>query len=215
MISIGIHQRTVAQDIEVHRLKTLNIALKEWSATIDALASGDQLFLLRKGGIRETNRHFEMTHRRFLLYPTHFHEAGRLLKPEFRDLVDTDTPVAGDAVTFTAWAEVADVLSVNHAEQLEALSSFHVWTDEFMNKRIAWKPRHAADLIVLRTHKLINPVDIPIAPHHKGCKSWVDIEPSIDVGASIPAMPDAEWEKQATRIRMLLSETTAKSIRAT
>ena len=54
----------------------LNIALKEWSATIDALASGDQLFLIRKGGIRETNRHFELPHRRFLLYPTHFHEAG-------------------------------------------------------------------------------------------------------------------------------------------
>ena len=50
---------------------TLNIALKEWSATIDALTSGHQLFLLRKGGIRETNRHFELANHRFLLYPTH------------------------------------------------------------------------------------------------------------------------------------------------
>ena len=43
------------------------------------------------------------------------------------------------------------MLSINHAEQMEALSGFHVWTDEFVNKRIAWKPLHAADLIVLRT----------------------------------------------------------------
>ncbi len=195
--------------------RTLDIALKEWSATIDALASCDQLFLLRKGGIRETNRHFEMAHRRFLLYPTHFHEAGQLLKPEFQHLVDSDAPVTGDTVTFTAWAEVSDVLSVNSAEQLEALSSFHVWTDEFVNKRIAWKPRHAADLIVLKTYRLIDPVQIPIAPHHKGCKSWVDIDPPIDVSTSIPAIPDADWEKQAARIRLLLSETTAKSIPAT
>ena len=190
----------------------LNIALKEWSATIDALTSGDQLFLLRKGGIRETNRHFEMTHRRFLLYPTHFHEADRLLKPDFHHLVDPDAPIADDTVTFTAWAEVADALSVNDAQSLEALSDLHVWTDEFVNKRVAWKPRHAADLIVLKSYRLTEPVQIPIAPHHKGCKSWVDIDPSIDIGTSIPAMPDADWEKQATRIRLLLSEVSAKPV---
>ena len=193
---------------------TLNIALKEWSATIDALSSGDQIFLLRKGGIRETNRHFEMAHRRFLLYPTHFHEADRLLKPEFQHLIDSDAPVADDSVTFTALAEVADVLSVNYAEQLEALSDFHIWTDEFVNKRIAWKPRHAAELIVLKTYRLAEPVQIPVAPHHKGCKSWVDIDPPIDLATSIPAMPHAEWEKHAARIRILLSEMTAESIPA-
>ncbi len=190
----------------------LNIALKEWSATIDALASGDQLFLLRKGGIRETNRHFEMAHRRFLLYPTHFHEADRMLKPRFQHLVDHDAPIDHNSVTFTAWAEVADVLSVKDAQSLEALLDLHVWTDEFVNKRIAWKPRHAADLIVLKTYRLTEPVQIPIAPHHKGCKSWVDIDPSIDIETSIPAMPDADWEKHATRIRLLLSEVSANPV---
>lgn len=184
----------------------LSIALKEWSATIDALASGDQLFLLRKGGIRESNRHFEMAHRRFLLYPTHFHEADRLLKPAFQHLVDYAASVAGDAVTFTAWAEVADVLSVNDDEQMEALSDLHVWTNEFVNKRIAWKPRHAADLIVLRTYRLIDPIQIPVAPHHKGCKSWVDIDPPIDVTRSFPAISDDKWEDRLREIRLLLSE---------
>ena len=192
----------------------LNTALKEWSATIDALASGDQIFLLRKGGIRETNRHFEMAHRHFLLYPTHFHEADRLLKPEFNHLVDPDASVACDTVTFTAWAEVADVLSVNHAEQLEALSDLHVWTDEFVNKRIAWKPRHAADLIVLRTYRLIDPVQIPVAPHHKGCKSWVDIDPPTDVAGSFPAIPDEEWEDRLREIRLLLSEASVNPVPA-
>jgi len=192
----------------------LNIALKESSATIDALASGDQLFLLRKGGIRESNRHFEMAHRRFLLYPTHFHEADQLLKPEFKHLVDSDASAANDTVTFTVWSEVADVLSVNYAEQLEALSDFHVWTDEFVNKRIAWKPRHAADLIVLRTHRLIDPVQIPVAPHHKGCKSWVDIDPPIDLTASFPAIPDEQLEDRLREIRLLLSEASVKPVPA-
>ena len=186
--------------------ETINIALKEWSATIDALASGDQLFLLRKGGIRESNRYFEIAHRRFLLYPTHFHEAHRLLKPEFQHLVDCGTTNVGETVTFTAWAEVAHVLSVNDTESLESLSDFHIWADEFVNKRIAWKPRHAADLIVLKTYRLTHPTHIPIEPSHKGCKSWVDIEPTIDIAASTPAIPDAEWEDRAQEIRLLLSD---------
>ena len=194
---------------------TLNIALKEWSATIDALAAGDQTFLLRKGGIREPSRHFELPHRCFLLYPTHFHEADRLLKPEFQHLVDYDASIDGHTVTFTAWAEVADVLSVNHAEQLEALSDLYVWTDEFVNKRIAWKPRHSADLIVIKTFKLLQPISIPVAPHHKGCKSWVDIDSSVDIENSVPAMPNSEWEKRAVSIRILLSETSPKPVPAT
>ena len=190
----------------------LNIALKEWSATIHALASGDQLFLLRKGGIRETNRHFEITHRRFLLYPTHFHEVDRLLKPEFKHLVDYNAPVAGDTVTFTVWAEVIDVLSVNHTEQLEALSGLHVWTDEFVNKRIAWKPRHAADLIILKTYILDNPLSITVQPHHKGCKSWVNIDPSIDVSASSPATPGYAWDQRVREIRQLIAEKSAQLV---
>ena len=192
----------------------LNIALKEWSATIDALASGDQLFLLRKGGIRETNRHFELPHRRFLLYPTHFHEADLLLKPKFQHLVDSTDSVARETVVFKAFAEVADVLSVNDADALDALSELHIWSDEFVTKRIAWKPRHAADLIVLKTYTLSTPVRLPVEPHHKGCKSWVDIDPPIDVTASFPAIPDQVWEDRLREIRLLLSETSANPVPA-
>ena len=193
----------------------LNTALKEWSATIDALASGDQIFLLRKGGIRETNRHFEMAHPHFLLYPTHFHEMDGLLKPEFRHLIDSDLIAASHTVTFSAWAEVADVLSINHVEQLDALRSLHVWTDQFVNKRITWKPRHPANLIMLKTYRLTEPVTIPVEPHHRGCKSWVDIDPSINATASVPATSRAKWDQQAARIRMLLSETSTEPIPAT
>ena len=190
----------------------LNTALKEWSATIDALASGNQIFLLRKGGIREANRHFEMVHRRFLLYPTHFHEASRMLKSRFQHLTDSASSPVSDTVTFSTWAEVADVLRVNDVEPLEALSDFHIWTDEFIAKRIGWKPLHSADLILLKTYKLSEPIRIAVEPHHKGCKSWVDIAPSIDISASMPVMPDSEWEDRVQEIRLVLSETSMNPV---
>lgn len=188
------------------RLSTVDIALKEWSATIDALASGDQLFLLRKGGIRETNRHFELANRRFLLYPTHFHEAHTLLKPGFQHLIGPESDGSKETVSFRAWAEVVDVLSIDRAEHLDLLFDSHVWTEEFVAKRIAWKPRHAASLIFLRTHALSDQVSIPVEPHHKGCKSWVDIEPAVDVSGSVPVLDESEWNDRAGEIKGLIQE---------
>src|SRR3954454_13636398 len=57
------------------------IALKEWAVTVRALAEGEQLLTLRKGGIREENRHFEIEHDRFFLYPTFDHQADGLVRP--------------------------------------------------------------------------------------------------------------------------------------
>ena len=184
----------------------LNIALKEWSATIDALASGDQLFLLRKGGIRETNRHFELANRNFLLYPTYFHEAQTLLKPEFQHLIGPQIVDDRDTVEFKVWAEVVDVLSVDRAEHLELLFDSHVWTQQFVAKRIAWKPRHAASLILLRTYALRELVSAPIEPHHKGCKSWVDIEPTVDICGSKPVLKESDWNERAVEIRRMIRE---------
>ena len=184
----------------------LNIALKEWSATIDALASGDQLFLLRKGGIRETNRHFELANGRFLLYPTRFHEVQALLKPEFQHLIGPQSDVDQDSVTFKVWAEVVDVLSIDRAEHLKLLFDTHVWNEEFVAKRIAWKPRHAASLIFLKTHVLSDPVSIPVEPHHKGCKSWVDIEPAVDIRGSVPVLEESVWNERVREIKGLIQE---------
>src|ERR1700741_5492014 len=46
------------------------IAFKEWAVTVRALAEGEQLLTLRKGGIREPEKHFKLDYERFFLYPT-------------------------------------------------------------------------------------------------------------------------------------------------
>ncbi len=193
----------------------LNIALKEWSATIDALASGDQVFLLRKGGIREPNRHFELPHDRFLLYPTHYHEADLLLKPEFHHLLDPETPNSTEYVAIRAWAEVTDVISIDSAEHLAALSDHHVWTDEFIAKRMAWKPRYTADLIILKTYTLATPFKLLVEPYHRGCKSWVDIDPPIDTTGSIPAVTDMEWDRRSQETKRLLAQSNTLLVQTT
>ncbi|HZE05054.1 MAG TPA: DUF1802 family protein, partial [Solirubrobacteraceae bacterium] len=52
------------------------IAFKEWAVTVRALAEGEQLLTLRKGGIREPEKHFKLEHERFFLYPTFDHQCN-------------------------------------------------------------------------------------------------------------------------------------------
>ena len=56
------------------------IALKEWAALVAAIGDGEQIILLRKGGIREGP--FKAPASSFYLFPTSFHSEGRLLKPD-------------------------------------------------------------------------------------------------------------------------------------
>src|SRR5689334_25303873 len=60
------------------------IAFKEWAVTVRALAEGEQLLTLRKGGIREAGRHFELAHERFFLYPTFDHQRNDLVRASQR-----------------------------------------------------------------------------------------------------------------------------------
>ena len=54
-----------------------DIGLKEWSVIIEALGRGDQIILLRKGGISEATRRFTVSHDEFFLYPTQFSPGRR------------------------------------------------------------------------------------------------------------------------------------------
>ena len=104
------------------------VAFKEWAVTVRALAEGEQLVTLRKGGIREENRHFEIEHDRFFLYPTFDHqrndlfarshqpELGRALEegvwPDGRAAGQGADPATAassqpERVRIRAWAEVA------------------------------------------------------------------------------------------------------------
>src|ERR1700733_11667756 len=52
----------------------MRAAFKEWAVIVDALGRGDQILILRKGGISEGRGGFTIEHSRFLLFPTLFHQ---------------------------------------------------------------------------------------------------------------------------------------------
>ena len=118
------------------------IAFKEWAVTVDALAQGQQVLLLRKGGIHEVTKDFRVAHPEFLLYPTYEHQQEDLLKPASQPLLQQTLmhSHAPDTVTFSYWAQVTETIKVAEPEKVQEYSKYHIWPNEYTDARLRWKP---------------------------------------------------------------------------
>lgn len=176
----------------------IHTALKEWAVTSAALGRGDQIIMMRKGGIREDGRHFKIEHNAFLLYPGLYHEGELLLKPERRGLLreTADTDFSRE-ITFSVFCKIVETIDISESHQVEALDAFHIWSAEFPIKRFNWKPLHPLKLMIVRAYRLDQPTTVLVDSSYAGCKSWVDLTDAIDISNLTPALSDSEF---ATRL---------------
>lgn len=179
------------------------IALKEWAITVQALAEGEQILLLRKGGIHESGKDFRVVHPEFLLYPTYEHQREDLLKgsyqPALKQLL-SDTPKS-DSITFSHWARAEEIIEVEAQDMVNDLAPYHIWTDEYAQSRLRWKPMLPLSILLLRVYRMEKPVTVPYIKEYGGCTSWVDIIPRIDLGQLEPVLDDAEFRRQVDAIK--------------
>ena len=183
-----------------------DIGLKEWSVVVEALGRGDQTILLRKGGIREETRHFTVAHDEFFLYPTQYHQGADMLKPDARHLLDADYDDPDDPiVSLSVFAEVIDTIGLEDDTSLRQLEAFHVWTNDYMEKRLRWKPRQPLTVLILRCHMLQQPQAAPVMEEYGGCTSWVQFIEEYPIGVSTPVINDRRFNAQAARIREALA----------
>ena len=189
-----------------------NIGLKEWAVTSSALGRGDQIFMLRKGGIREDGRHFKIEHEQFLMYPGLFHEGELLLKPEHQGLLaETVNADFGKEVSFSVYCELVETIEISEEHQVRALDAFHIWSREFPVKRFNWKPRHPLKLMVVRAYRLDSPVTVNVTDDYAGCKSWVELSDAMDLTNLTPALSDAEFTTRQSAIHEALAAVPANT----
>ena len=187
------------------------IALKEWAVTVQALAQGRQVLLLRKGGIHEEGKDFRVVHPEFLLYPTYEHQREDLLKPSAQPSLKqllAETPKS-DTITFSHWAQVAEIIEVSEQEKVDDLSGHHIWSDAYAQSRLHWKPMLPLSIMLLRVYQLEQPVTIPWSKEYGGCTSWVETLPQIKLGEMNPALSDQEFQGQVDEIKGSLGLTVA------
>jgi hypothetical protein len=175
-------------------LETLRHTLKEWAVAVRALERGATALVVRKGGIRE--KAFAVADRRFLLLPGYEHQRPELLKPEYRQLMREIPDLTDDGpLRFTSFAEVKGAYEISEPESLEAIGPHHMWTPEYAGSRFRWRPKKPLTALVLRTHLLPEPVELPYSEAYAGCKSWIELEEPVSAAGSRPALDDDSFER--------------------
>jgi len=147
--------------------------LKEWSLICDALESGRQSVILRKGGIAEGRQGFDWKFDRFFLFPTHFHEQASRVRLEEKDQ-DESQGVEG-FVSIRLFVETLSTARVNEWEEVERLEPFHVWTWETVRDRFHWGDSPGLFMASVRVSRLAEPWVLADRPAFRGCRSWIDL----------------------------------------
>lgn len=158
-------------------------ALKEWASVIEALGSGEQVVLIRKGGLAEES--FGVEADRFYLFPTNYHDAG--------GGEPTHVPI-------THWAEVVKSWQIRDAAMLPRLQSLTILGRNAIETRYRFRPDQAINVIAVRAYRLRNAVNIAMKPEYAGCRSWVSIDEEIAIDGSVADIDEREMQ---TRIAFI------------
>ena len=179
------------------------MALKEWAVTVEAMAKGDQVLLLRKGGIHEDGKDFRVIHREFLFYPTYLHQKEDLLQPAYQPALRKllEQPQDNDRITFSYWARAEELLEISEQEKVDNLEHHHIWTTAYAQSKLHWKPMLPMSVLLLRIYKLEQPVTVPYLPEYGGCTSWVEVLSDVNLGRMEPVLNDAEFQRRCDDIK--------------
>ncbi len=185
----------------------IDTALKEWSVAVDAIAQGEQIILLRKGGIQEDQGRFRAESDRAILFPTFEHQKPELLKPDYQS---SAAPVASgwhpEKITLKTWAEVTHIFLTTEADKVHALSDFHIWQPQLVIERLKWKPKQPLYVLALRAYDLANPIEIDWNSElYGGCRSWVSLERPIEVDTERPALDTNDYSTLVKRIEEIVA----------
>jgi hypothetical protein len=175
----------------------VRVAFKEWAVVVDALLRGDQIIILRKGGISEGPGGFEPEHGRFLLFPTLFHQQRESVIAPAQARYDALAPtLSPSTVRVEAFAQVVDWRLLESLDEALRLSAQHIWREEMIRERFERGPSGSLYVMAVRVFQLSQPVDLPMQPHYGGCKSWIELDSPIPITDARPVLDDADFQKK-------------------
>ncbi len=183
-----------------------NLALKEWNVALNALSEGETIILLRKGGIKEAGKGFNLEQNNFWLYPTFEHQKPEFLKDNYSNLV---TSVASgwhpETIEIKCKATVTDLFLIDNKEIISNLSPYHIWNQQFIHERLKWKPKQPLNVLLLRVYNLSQPVTISYKQEYGGCKSWINLLEFISDDGLIPTLDDLEYQNKVETLKKIIA----------
>ena len=183
-----------------NELNNMSVAFKEWAVVCEAIGSGRQSIMLRKGGIAEGRDGFAFKHQEFFLFPTWFHEqlekttlpVGTLLPPQLEGEIEIR-----HAVTLE-WSRL-----VTDAARLPSLREFHILHDSVIDERFRYDEVPGIYVGFVRGFRLVSPRRLAMQKSFGGCRSWLDL-PSLEDVELIPVIGDKEHASRNETLQALI-----------
>jgi hypothetical protein len=178
----------------------MSVAFKEWAVVCEAIGSGRQSIMLRKGGIAEGRDGFAFKHREFFLFPTWFHEqlekttlpAGTLLPLQLEGEIEIRYAV------ILEWSRL-----VTDTARLPALREFHILHDTVVDERFRYDDVSGIHVAFVRGFRLTLPRRLAMQKSFGGCRSWLDL-PGLEDAELMPVISDEEHAATRDALEALL-----------
>jgi hypothetical protein len=157
-----------------------SMGFKEWQSVCEALASGQQTVILRKGGIHEGREGFSFAHESFFLFPTRFHATG--------DQVKADAPIVdvlpewqkGDPIAITHFVKAEWARTLTDWDEVKQWDSQHVYSEQTVRDRFDWEgkgmSKGSIHVAKVQVYALAQPWVFPYEARYGGCRSWVALD---------------------------------------
>jgi hypothetical protein len=174
------------------------MALKEWATVLEAMARGEQLVLIRKGGLIEPGSGFELMAPVFVFYPTFEHQAVNYLREPYRryfDEAQAHRAPEGQVRVELVGVAVSSVQS-RDPDIVKRLAAVHIYNDAFVSQRLKWQPDQPLTVAVIRAYRLAEPRLLAVVPRYAGCRSWVDLDEPVPLKAAAPVLDDAAFARR-------------------
>jgi len=178
----------------------MHAAFKEWAVVCEALGTGLQSVIIRKGGIAEGKTGFAFRHDEFVLFPTWFHEQleKTTLSP---DTTVPDEPGEEMELRYTANIEWSGVLT--DWGRIARLREFHVLRESVVEERYRYSETRGVHVAFVRVYRLEPPLRLKIEKKYAGCRSWIDL-PEIEGRVLVSVISDEEHQRRKRLLEQLL-----------
>ncbi|MCF7729305.1 MAG: DUF1802 family protein [Chthoniobacterales bacterium] len=178
-----------------HRVEP--VAFKEWALVCEALGSGDQSLLLRKGGLAEGKEGFGFEHSEFFLFPTWFHGQIEKIRTHRASAVLQEAP---EVLNLEYMASIEWNDFITDRNKLTRLASFHILEESVIEERFNYIDKHQKNIpgihvAFVRVYRLDVPLQLTMEKRFGGCRSWIQL-PKVTIGTSVSVLSDEEHGKR-------------------
>ena len=170
------------------------------------MSRGEQLVLIRKGGLIEPGSGFELVSPSFVFYPTFEHQAVNYLRRPFQGYFDQANAarVPEGQVRFQLFGQAVHAVPSHDPQVIKRLEPFHIYNDDFLTQRLKWQPEQPLMIVIVRAFRMSPPQTIAVAPQYAGCKSWVELKAPVVCEGLQPVLDDAAFERRRRQIEAVL-----------